>query len=339
MAPDSPPNTETIHYHITQRCSLACRHCSVDGGPNHNNPPLDLHTIHRVISQGRDSGLKSLELTGGDPLILDKEFVLEVVRDASTAGLQTSILTNGQFLMEEYANCLKSAGLDRVEISLYGATAKVHDWFTGLSGSYQRTLDGIKAARAAKLSIVVSTAITRRNLEDILLLPQVIHDYGVDGIQLSSLISSGRCHGSMDKYTLTEKEMAFAIRKIESAFDGMNYLFLNSLFPNPELSLKRYCHYFVEKLVIDHQGNVIPCCLLPAELKMVLGNIETDSLQNICSEENVREKPIFYWLSKGHALMKDALNYQKQGHNLCALCVDMLYLLTKQSSKTTLQPF
>jgi len=44
-------------------------------------------------------------------------------------GLETSLLTNDQFLFEEYAKKLKKLGLNQIETSLFGTTAQFHDWF------------------------------------------------------------------------------------------------------------------------------------------------------------------------------------------------------------------
>jgi len=269
-------------------------------------------------------GISRLELTGGDPLLLDRNLILAAVEEGADAGMHVALLTNGQHLTREYAEALKAAGLGRMETSLYGASGDVHDWFTGCSGSYGRTLDGIEAARGARLPLVVSTVVTRRNLEDVLSLPELLQPLGVDGIQLSCPVPSGRSRRSMQPHLLTEQEMTDAIEAVEAAFDPIPYLFLNSLFPEPQLTLERYCHYFVEKLVVDHRGDIIPCCLMPGELRQVLGNITSDALSHICSQTNAAQKPVFAWLSKGHEAMREALAYRRRSHNLCVLCIEML---------------
>jgi len=323
----SVQDKSTIHFHITHKCSLRCRHCSVKGGPEKSGPYMDLIRIKEVISQGIDMGVQSLEITGGDPLTLEREFLLEIVRYATEMGLKTSLLTNGQLLLEEYAQRLKKAGVNQIETSLYGTTAQVHDWFTRVSGSFDRTLMGIKFAKDAGIKVIVNTVVTRHNLKEIELLPQVLNGYDVDGIKISCIVPSGRGMKLTSIYSLNEEEMEKAIEKIEKGFSRTNYLFLNSLFPYPHLSLERYCHYFVERLAIDPAGNVIPCCLLPVDLKGPLGNVRTDRLQDICTLPNVEKKPVFYWISKGHSAMREALNYQRRSHNLCSLCIEMLYLL------------
>nr|HID58551.1 radical SAM protein [Desulfobacterales bacterium] len=142
-----------------------------------------------------------------------------------------------------------------------------------MNGSFDRRLKGAKFAKDAGIKLAVSTVVIRHNLKEIELLPQFSYGYGVDSILVSCIVSSGRGRKLTSGYSLNEEEMEKAIRRIEWAFSGINHLFPNSSFPYPHLSLERYCHYLVEKLAIDPTGDIIPCCLLPMDLKTPLGNV------------------------------------------------------------------
>jgi len=314
----------TIHLHITTKCNLRCRHCSVEAARNADTSPMDRTTVTRVLKQAKDMGAENLEITGGDPLTLKPDYLESIVQDATNIGLETWVFTNAQLLGQTTAERLARAGVRRIVTSLYGRSPAVHDAFTGVSASHDRTLAGIRSAKDAGIQVIVATVVTSRTLEDVLDLPDLLERHGVDGIQFSTPVPTGRAKDMTNRDLLSEGDMDRAITEIEQAFQGLNYLFLNSLFPDPDPHLGRYCTYFVDRLAIDPLGNIVPCCLLPKELRTSLGNVHTESVQQVCSAANIADASVFHWLSKGHGAMRKALGYPEMSHNLCLLCMDML---------------
>ena len=322
----------TIHLHITEQCNLRCRHCSVEAADIHARP-MDPATAARVLRQAKDMGAEHLEITGGDPLTLEPDCLESIIRYAADIGLETWVFTNAQLLGQRTAELLARRGVRRIVTSLYGRSPGVHDEFTGLSGSHDRTLAGIRTAKNAGIQVIVATVVTRRTLEDVLDMPDLLENYGVDGVQFSSPVPTGRAMDMADGDLLSEEGMHHAITEIEHSFQELNHLFLNSLYPDPGLHLGRYCGYFAERLAIDPHGNIIPCCLLPTDFRTPLGNVHTESIQQICSASNIADAPVFHWLSKGHGNMREALGYRKMSHNLCLLCIDMLHQLLCDGGK------
>jgi hypothetical protein len=105
---------------LTRRCNMACSHCSVESGPKIKGEPSDaelIATVHAIA----DSGLKALQITGGEPMIREK-LVFEILRIARKRGLVTTLSSNG-FWGRKPATAwrkvaaLKRAGLGRVTIS------------------------------------------------------------------------------------------------------------------------------------------------------------------------------------------------------------------------------
>jgi len=111
---------------------------------------------------------------------------------------------------------------------------------------------------------------------------------------------------------------------------GLNYVFTIALFPYREdyPFPGRFCDYFVDRLVINPNGDIIPCCLLPQQLQQRLGNIKNNSLLKIYSSKNIKEGSVFDWLNKGHEEMRRQLGYNETSHNLCSICIDMLNCLS-----------
>src|SRR5262249_11560430 len=74
---------------------------------------------------------------------------------------------------------LAAAGLTDVLVSLHGAAAAVHDYHTGVDGSFDALLDGVDAARAAGLTVAATTVLTRSNFRVLAALPPLLDAHGV----------------------------------------------------------------------------------------------------------------------------------------------------------------
>ena len=329
---DYTKNLSTLHFHITCKCSYSCKHCSVEAGPYRSEGNLRLDDIERMVDQAKDLGTAYLDISGGDPLELERQFLLQTIRYSSRKGLSVSISTNAQNLNEEYAEALVAVGLQKIKFSLYGVKPETHDGFTGVPGSFERAINGIRVSREAGVEVWVNSVVTPGNLAEFQNLPSLLDPCGVDLVQLTSIVPCGRGTLASD-YRFSEDGLERAIGMLEKSLSGLNYVFTVTLFPepnNPPFN-ERYCDYFYDRLVVDHNGDVIPCCLLPENLKHCLGNIR-EGLSEVYSPRRIEEGSIFYWLGRGHEEMRRKLGYEKTSHNLCSICIDMLYRLSDLSN-------
>ena len=106
----------------------------------------------RVLFQGEDA----LAFPG----------LAELVSEADALGYEgIAVLTPGARLGEgALVERLVAAGLDILEVALYGATAEEHDADTRTPGSFDRLLAGLLRARRAGVHVIVHTALTRTTL-------------------------------------------------------------------------------------------------------------------------------------------------------------------------------
>lgn len=310
-----------IHLHATNLCTNNCIHCSVDAGP-HERTFLTDEDFKYIIDWAKDAGAKIIEISGGEPLILGEE-LLQMIRYAYDKKLFVSLLSNGQLLNEKLMQKLRSAGIGNVGISIYGATAKTHEDFTQTPHSFSKAIEAIKKASHAGLETVANVVVTPKNLDELQLLPSLLDDSVV--YAFASVVPSGR-GAKAREYIFSDDDYEEAIRKLEEDFSNTPHFFLNSMFPGPPNELQRYCGRPAEEIVIDHEGYVIPCCLLPRDLRHYKGNVKERNLQEII---DTYTDPVFHWLRRGHKFMRNYLNYDRVSRNLCKSCIDMLNLLTQ----------
>ncbi len=107
-----------------------------------------------------------LVLTGGDPL--KRADLFELIRHAAAAGLHVALTPSATPLATfEAFRQAKRGRRPALGISLDGADAATHDAFRGWEGSFERTLRMLADARTLDLPVQVNTTITRRNVDQI----------------------------------------------------------------------------------------------------------------------------------------------------------------------------
>ena len=100
---------------------------------------------------------------GGEPTLYPD---LEgVVREAKHLGFWVSLKTHG-VLSSRRLHALWEAGLNRIVVSLHGL-AKVHDSFTGVSKSFEKTMAIVEDALALGIQVEVSITVTAVNRNEI----------------------------------------------------------------------------------------------------------------------------------------------------------------------------
>ena len=157
----------TIDYlriSLTDRCNFRCIYCMPEDGVKlmSHEEILRVEEIAHVVRIAADLGIRSVRLTGGEPLV--RLGVVDLVRDiASTPGIENVSMTTNGVLLPKMADDLKRAGLSRVNISLDTLDPEQFKYITR-RGELQQTLDGIDAALEAGFDPVKINAVTVRSL-------------------------------------------------------------------------------------------------------------------------------------------------------------------------------
>jgi radical SAM protein with 4Fe4S-binding SPASM domain len=99
---------------------------------------------------------------------------------------------NGTLLTPDIARRLKDAGIQRLSISLDGATAARHDDLRAVAGAFEGALQGIAACKEAGLPFQVNTTITRENLADLPAIHELAIRLGAAAHHVFVLVPTGR---------------------------------------------------------------------------------------------------------------------------------------------------
>ncbi len=108
-----------LRVSVTDRCNFRCVYCMPEEGVSliQKSAILTFEEITRVVRVGVSLGLTKLRLTGGEPTVrADLPVLVSMLRRIEGLG-EISLTTNASRLAE-LATPLRSAGLDRLNISL-----------------------------------------------------------------------------------------------------------------------------------------------------------------------------------------------------------------------------
>jgi len=193
----SIPPVRLVAWEVTRQCNLSCLHCraSADLGPYDDELTTDEGL--KLLAQIREVGQPVIILTGGEPLL--RPDIFELARYGTEMGLRMVMAVNGTLLNPATALKLKTAGIQRISISLDGATAEGHDHFRQMPGAYAGVLKGVEAAKTAGLEFQINTTITRLNLQEIPQIQELVKQLGAVAHHIFMLVPTGRGRSLMEE--------------------------------------------------------------------------------------------------------------------------------------------
>ncbi len=160
-------NITYLRVSVTDRCNLRCVYCMPKEGVHllKKEEILSVDDIAEVIRAGAGLGIRKIRLTGGEPLV--RSGIVELVKKINQIqGIEEITMTTNGILLPKYADDLKKAGLNRVNISLDSVFPGQYKKITG-GGNFEKVVEGIRAAKKAGLAPVkINVVKLRRNSQD-----------------------------------------------------------------------------------------------------------------------------------------------------------------------------
>lgn len=147
---------------VTDTCNAACEFCSFARVKRPGARLLSTEELKGAIRQAQQLGVSTVNIVGGEPLM--RPDLVEIIGSIDKDMSQVVLFTNG-FRLREHARELKRAGLTSVLVALDSADPAEHDRRKGQEGSFAAAIDGILAARKAKLLVGISTVVRPNDIE------------------------------------------------------------------------------------------------------------------------------------------------------------------------------
>jgi radical SAM protein with 4Fe4S-binding SPASM domain len=250
-----------IDLELNGSCNMQCPFC-IHGynGQTNLDLQLSLEQAKNILQQAYSAGAASLKLNYiNEPLIRkDLEDVIAYARSVGYVNIY--LVTNGSLLTPERQLSILQAGLTRIYVSIDAATAETYNK-QRKSGLYERVVGNVRSLIQTRNSLNMSFPLVR----------------------VSFLKNAINIHEALDFFDQW-KDTADLI-----TFQTMNNV------PDTEtgLSIESFaepkpCDFPFKQLVVDHEGNILPCCKLPGR-KLKIGNIKSMSIQQAWQSDKMQD--------------------------------------------------
>lgn len=140
-----------LRISVTDLCNLRCQYCMPEDGvcKLEHEDVLTTEEFYEIAKAFVELGVKKIRITGGEPLV--KNGIVELVEKIASLDLKELAMTTNGLLLPKYAEDLKKAGLDRVNVSLDTLDAKKYSEITR-GGDLFEVLKGIDEAKRVGLT-------------------------------------------------------------------------------------------------------------------------------------------------------------------------------------------
>jgi len=160
-----------IRFSVTSKCNYNCIYCDNEGF----TPKTSELSVEEIIKLckilAQILNVTRIKFTGGEPLCRDE--IVQIIKGISDLNLykDISMTTNG-FLLNEYAEKLRNAGLNRINVSLGSLKPEIYKKIYGYD-SLGKVLKGLEKAKEVgfdqiKLNFVILKGINNTELDDII---------------------------------------------------------------------------------------------------------------------------------------------------------------------------
>jgi len=173
-----------LRISLTDRCNFRCSYCMPRSrfGPGHRFLPqaqlLSFEEITQVAREALQLGVRTLRLTGGEPLLRRDlpQLVqqLAALRTPEGEAPDLALTTNGSLLAAQ-AEALRAAGLQRLTVSLDALDPTLFGQMNAVNFPVAQVLQGLAAAQRAGFERIKVNMVVRKGLNDAQVLPMAAH--------------------------------------------------------------------------------------------------------------------------------------------------------------------
>lgn len=260
----------TVSIEPTTACNLRCPECpSGLRSFSRNTGNLKADFFRRLTDELHRDLFYLIFYFQGEPYI--NPGFLDMVRHAHRRRIFTITSTNGHFLNDENARRTVESGLDRLIISVDGATQETYEQYR-VGGNLEQVLQGARNVvrwkrrlKSRRPHIVFQFLVVRPNEHQIPGIFRLAKEIGVDEVKLKTAQVYDYQHGNpliplQDRYA-----------RYRPAADGTWEV---------KHALARQCWKLWHACVITWDGLVVPCCF-DKDARYRLGDLKKDDFRSI----------------------------------------------------------
>ena len=160
----------TIFIEVTSQCNLRCKHCFYSKNEELFSTKEDLTTreILRLLKfLTEELGIINFVIIGREPL-LNKD-IFKIIKYLKSKNVYLKLQTNATLFTDKIIGKLGkilNPKTDFIQISLDGATEKIHDQIRG-KGAFKKTTEAIKKLSTNNINVIVAYTVNSLNVNDL----------------------------------------------------------------------------------------------------------------------------------------------------------------------------
>ena len=147
----------SLRITLTNRCNVNCLYCHHDGMVR-SSDEMTADELYTICKIAKKIGVRKIRLSGGEPLL--KKDIVEIVKKIASLDFKDISMTTNGILLEKYAQELKDAGLDRVNVSLDTKKDYLEDAKKGILKAVEVGLYPVK------INMVIMKDINQNEIDD-----------------------------------------------------------------------------------------------------------------------------------------------------------------------------
>jgi len=284
------PSPICVSVNLTNKCIQHCIYCEIGLGlVKTEKPLLVLDDLKWIVDEMNRSGIPSLGLGGGEPLLFKDIF--EVIRYAREFGIKCGILTNGMLLPQLSKNeiaLLKECNTD-VAVSIDSFAPDKQEYIRGAKNALSLPIEGINIFVKQQIPVNIMTVISAYNYQDIFDITVNANRLGVNSVDFQPVIFIS-CFPEVEPITNKKRFNVLLehLPEIEDQFQRImdyekrnpiktnvyvlrqwlpNYIqFLSSMQINgfffKEIVNRFWCAPLYSTIAINYYGDILPCNML-----------------------------------------------------------------------------
>ena len=273
----------SLRITLTNRCNVNCIYCHHDGMVSSKNE-MTPDEIYKICQIAKRIGVRKIRLSGGEPLI--RKDIVEIVSKIASLDFQDISMTTNGILLEKYAQDLKDAGLDRVNVSLDTLNPQTYEFITkkdylrkAQKGIYKSVEVGFYPV---KINMVIMKDLNEHEIKDMFMF---CRDNDVV-LQLIELIESENCdddkfsaeyHYKLDTVEKMLADMADDVRE-RKFMQGRRKYYINGgeIEVVKPVDNSKFCAN-CSRLRVTPDGKIKPCLLRNDNLVDIITHIRNDA--------------------------------------------------------------
>ena len=296
----------TIKYlrlSVTDLCNCRCVYCMGENGVPRlpHSAILSFEEIEEIVREAVSLGVTKVRMTGGEPLV--RRGIDELVRRLrGIEGVEELAMTTNGARLAEYAEALKEAGLDRLNVSLDTLDPEKFRRITRI-GELRDTLDGLDAARRAgfehiKLNTVLMGGVNDDEIAEIAALAKD----GAFDVRFIELMPIGECTDwDRRRFLPAERVLEYLPKGERVPSDGVAELWRPAGFRGTVGLIRPLSHRFCadcDRIRVTADGCLKPC--LHSAREIPLRGKHGEALVRTIAE-GMQTKPREHHMADGHA--------------------------------------